>query len=198
MIGDEAVKLDDTFTYGQYRSWPDGKRWELIEGVAWAMSAPTTRHQKTIGSLHLLFASYLKGKPCEVFIAPYDVLLYEADEPPEQVRNVVQPDLMVFCDKTKIKEKFAWGAPDLAVEILSPSTTKKDLNDKFRLFEKHGVREYWVVDPNAKTIMIFRRSDAGVFDDGTLWEHDLGIDSIASKVVEGFSLRPAEVFEDLD
>lgn len=149
-MGNPNQAPDERFTYRHYKTWPDSERWELIEGHAWAMSpAPMTRHQEMQARLITEIRLFLRGKPCKAYDAPFDVLLPQMDESEDDVDTVVQPDLSVFCDRTKITERGARGAPDLVMEILSPSTSKKDLNDKFRLYEKHGVREYWVIDPAA-------------------------------------------------
>jgi hypothetical protein len=112
-MGDPALEPDDHFTYRQYKTWPDEERWELIDGHAWSMSpAPRTRHQTLLGKLHLEFGTFLRGKPCKVFLAPFDVLIPKAEEPDDDVDTVVQPDLVVFCDRSRITDKGSRGAPD--------------------------------------------------------------------------------------
>ncbi|PIX17728.1 Uma2 family endonuclease, partial [Candidatus Desantisbacteria bacterium CG_4_8_14_3_um_filter_40_12] len=120
-MGLALKKQEEQYTYGDYLGWPDEERWELIDGVAYDMSpAPSTKHQKVFGVLFTEFFVYLRGKTCEVFSAPFDVILPEYDENEEDCRTVVQPDILVVCDKTKIDSKRCKGAPDLAIEILSP------------------------------------------------------------------------------
>lgn len=127
------------YTLADYLTWPDEERWELIGGIAYAMSpAPTVRHHDVSVGLFGHLKDKLKGKPCKPFIAPVDVILSTVD--------VVQPDVFVVCDPAKITEKNIQGAPDLVVEILSPSTAAKDLREKKALYEKSGVREYLVLD----------------------------------------------------
>jgi Uma2 family endonuclease len=155
-MGPLARKQEERFTYGDYLTWDDDERWELIDGVPYNMSpAPRARHQRILGELHRQFANWLLGKPCQVFLAPYDVRFPDADESDEQVETVVQPDLSVICDKRKLDEAGCRGAPDLIIEILSPSTASKDLKVKFERYERAGVREYWVVEPEGKTVQIF-------------------------------------------
>ena len=114
----------------------------------------------------------MKGKPCQVFIAPFDVRLPDAEEPDDLVETVVQPDPLVICDKRKLDEAGCRGAPDLVMEILSPTTAQKDLKIKFARYERAGVREYWIVDPEGKTVQLFTRGSDGrygrplVFVDG--------------------------------
>jgi Uma2 family endonuclease len=198
-MGNPALERDEHFTYRQYKTWPDTERWELIDGHAWSMSpAPMPRHQIILGKLHLEFGNFLKGKPCKAFLAPFDVLIPKADESDDDIDTVVQPDLLVFCDKTKITDKGSRGAPDLAIEILSPSTSRKDLNEKYRLYERSGVREYWVVDPGNRSIMVYRLGADGRYDEGELREKNLDFSPIASTVVVGLSIDPEELFTDID
>jgi Uma2 family endonuclease len=137
------------YTVADYMKWPDEERWELIDGVAYDMSpAPTIRHQKITGRLYSRLEQKLRGKSCQPFIAPVDVVLSE--------RDVVQPDVLVVCDPGKITEKNIQGAPDLVVEVLSPSTATKDLREKKALFERAGVLEYLLIDPLEEYIQVFR------------------------------------------
>ena len=152
----------DTYTYGDYAKWPDEERWELIDGVPYNMSpAPSRIHQKTLGELHKQIAVYLTGKTCEVYIAPFDVRLPKGDESDERIDTVVQPDLVVVCDRKKLDERGCKGAPDLVVEVLSPQTAGKDMKIKLALYERVGVKEYWIVDPSNKTVQVYQMEAAG-------------------------------------
>jgi Uma2 family endonuclease len=198
-MGNPALAPKERFTYRHYKTWPDEERWELIEGRAWAMSpAPTRRHQELLGKLHMIFAEFLKGKPCKVYLSPFDVLLPAGDEPDDDIDTIVQPDLLVFCDRGKLRREGAKGAPDIAVEILSPSTSKKDQREKFDLFQRHGVREYWIVDPVGKWLCRYILGPEGRFDEGELREPLRAYDSVGSTVLEGLIIEPQELFEDLD
>jgi len=198
-MGNPNLTPDERFTYRHYKTWPDSERWELIEGQAWAMSpAPKTRHQAILWRLSSELYGYLKGKPCRAFPAPFDVLLPKGNETDDEVDTVVQPDIVVYCVKSKLTEAGARGAPDLAVEILSPSTSRKDQNEKFRLYEKHGVREYWVVDPGNRSIQVYRPRPDGRYDEGELRDSVHDWSPIASKVLEGFVIDPEQLFADLD
>ncbi|MBF0407711.1 MAG: Uma2 family endonuclease [Candidatus Riflebacteria bacterium] len=138
-----AQKLfQENYTYGDYLTWPEGERWELIDGEAYDMSpAPTLNHQDILGDLYIQFASFFQNKKCKVYTAPVDVLFPDNDQQDEKkVRNVVQPDLVVICDRKKLNEKNVKGAPDLVIEVLSPSTASKDVIKKRRLYETHGVK----------------------------------------------------------
>jgi Uma2 family endonuclease len=156
-------KEEDRFTYADYLTWDDEQRCELIDGVAYCMSpGPNRRHQKWLGELFAQFHSYLEGKSCEVYLAPFDVRLPDfSDATDEETITVVQPDIMVICDRDKLDDRGVKGAPDLIVEILSPSTAKRDITTKFELYQRHGVKEYWLIYPNDKTLLVYRLTDNG-------------------------------------
>ena len=150
-----AYKTAECYTYGDYVNWPDEERWELIDGVAYNMSpAPNRRHQEILGETFRQAADSLVGKPCRAYIAPFDVRLPEADEDDADTTTVVQPDLAVVCDPAKLDDKGCRGAPDFIVEVLSPSTAAKDQIEKVALYERHGVREYWVIHPTDGLVTI--------------------------------------------
>jgi len=154
-------KEKERFTYRDYLTWPDEERWELIDGIAYDMSpAPNIKHQNIALNFSRILANALQGNPCVPFIAPTDVYLSEHD--------VVQPDIFVVCDKTKITEKNIQGAPDLVIEILSPHTSKKDRWDKKRLYEKYGVREYILIEPEARYVERYLLGTDGRFDTGEI------------------------------
>ena len=156
-MGFPLRKADKLYTYGDYRSWPDDERWELIDGVAWNMSpAPNRMHQSISMHLSVQIAQFVDGQPCEVYHAPFDVMLPDpADQPEDEIMTVVQPDISAICDKTKLTDKGCTGAPDWLIEILSPYTSRKDIDIKFHLYERHGVQEYWLVDPGNKYVHVY-------------------------------------------
>jgi len=136
------------FSYGDYLTWPEEERWELIDGVAYNMTpAPSVAHQRIVRELLTQINELLRDGPCEVFAAPFDVRLPEADEGDAEITTVVQPDLAVICDPIKLDERGCRGAPDLIMEVISPSTAAKDQIYKVALYERHGVKEYWLVHP---------------------------------------------------
>jgi Uma2 family endonuclease len=198
-MGDPALTPREHFSYRNYRTWPDSERWELIGGQAWSMSpAPTRRHQEVAGRLFTQLSTFLRGRPCKVYSAPFDVLLPEGEEPDEEVDTVVQPDVLVICDRTKLRDFGARGSPDLVIEVLSPSTSRKDQNEKLALYEKRGVKEYWVIDPWPWSIWVYHRAAEGSFDGGQLRERLRDRSPIASMAIEGFLVEPDELFADLD
>ncbi|MDR2480040.1 MAG: Uma2 family endonuclease [Treponema sp.] len=133
----------DRFTYADYLTWDNSVRYELIYGIPHMMSAPSPWHQRTVRGLFTQIEGYLRGKPCEPFFAPIDVRLYPA--PDNQDMVVVQPDILVVCDKSKVGKQAIEGPPDFIIEIVSPASKVMDMEDKRRLYLAAGVREYWIV-----------------------------------------------------
>jgi len=152
--------LAGNYNYSDYLQWTFEGMVELINGKIFKMSpAPSTGHQVTLMELCYLVMHHLKVKNCKVFIAPFDVRLSKFKED-KLIDSVVQPDLCIICDLTKIDEKGCNGAPDMIAEILSPSTAQRDLDLKFKLYEENGVKEYWIVQPNDQTVSVFDLVDS--------------------------------------
>ena len=147
----EHKRDEKHYTYADYCTWDDGERWELIDGVAYAMASPSQAHQSVLGEIHRQLANFLIGHPCKVFLSPFDVRL-DADKEDD---TVVQPDLLVVCDKTKLDGKSCKGAPDLVIEIVSPSSSRHDRLLKFNKYLESGVKEYWIVEPHDKIVTVF-------------------------------------------
>ena len=187
-----AIKLEERHTYADYLRWDDGERREIIYGRPYLMApAPTLDHQLTSGKLHLQFGSFLKGKKRKVFYAPFDVRLFPKDDDSDD--TIVQPDIVVICDRSKLDRTGCAGAPDTAIEILSPSTARHDMLVKFHLYRKAGIREYWIVDPERKTV------SAHILKDGEYVVTTYGNeDSAPVHVLEGLSIDLSEVFADED
>jgi len=180
-----APQEERRYTYDDYASWDDGRRWELIDGIPYAMSAPTTTHQRILREFSALIYRFLKGKTCEMFIAPFDVRL-NVDEGDD---TVVQPDLLVVCDRAKLDEKGCKGAPDFIIEILSASTVQHDRVVKFNLYRDAGVREYWIVDPDTKLV------DAYLLKDGQYRSTQYAsADNAPVQVLPGLEISLQDVF----
>ncbi len=185
-----AKKEEKLFTYADYLNWNDG-RWEIIEGVVYDMSpAPNTVHQEISTKLVASLFNYFKNKDCKVFAAPFDVRFSDMEKPAnhKDYNTVVQPDISVVCDKSKLDEKGCKGAPDLVIEILSPSTTVKDFNKKFHLYEKHGVQEYWIISPIEKNVIVYKLINGKYTSDIVLEEKD-------SLSFKGIEIRLSDLFE---
>jgi Uma2 family endonuclease len=155
----------EKWTYADYLTWPDDERWEIIEGVAYSMSpSPTTTHQRVLSKLALPLLAHLDGKCCELFLAPFDVRFLEQQNASDNyIDTVVQPDILVVCDKSKLDERGCNGSPDFIIEITSQSTGKNDLTRKFDLYQRHGVKEYWIVHPEQQTVMVFKIGEDGLY-----------------------------------
>lgn len=158
------LRDSELHTYGDYLNWPEDQRYELIDGLAYAMApAPTRQHQRLILELARQIADALEDSPCEVNVAPLDVRFPDRDEADEAIITVVQPDISVVCDSSKLDAKGCRGAPDWLVEVLSPKTAGHDQVRKLALYERHGVREYWLVHPVDRLVIIYRLND-GVYE----------------------------------
>ena len=193
-MADALLKDDPMFkhwTYAEYKKWElkPGERYELIYGEAYAMAAPGAYHQLMQMEISRQFANFLVGKPCKVFPAPFDVrLFYEKDESDD---TVVQPDITVICDKNKRGKEGGRGAPNLIVEILSPSNTAIEMQRKFELYRDAGVQEYWVVNSNFKSLTVYLfDNDKERFTSRTYNEKD----SVPVTVLEGLSIGLEPVF----
>lgn len=147
MTAVRKISKEEKYTYDDYKTWKDSEDWEIIGGIAYAMSpSTTTKHQEIAGKIYNEFFNYLKGKTCKTYFE-LDVVLSKED--------IVKPDVLIVCDKSKITDKNIKGTPDLIVEILSPSTSKRDKKTKLELYRKFGVAEYWIVDPSNYLIEAF-------------------------------------------
>ena len=173
------------YTYSDYCTWDDDKRWELIDGIAYAMAGASQSHQSISVEILFQLKQFLRGKECKVFHAPFDVRLNAETKD----NTVVQPDLLVICDQSKLDDKSCIGPPDMIVEILSPSTATRDRLLKFEKYRQAGVREYWIVDPDAKMVSV------QILKDGEYTTHVYGENSrVLVHVLEGCTVDFAEVF----
>ena len=181
------------FSYKDYCEWTDDVSWELIDGVEYDMSpAPSRIHQKLSGELFVKIYNVLKDKQCEVYAAPFDVRLPDcAEASDEDIFTVVQPDIVVVCDKWKLDERGCVGAPDLVIEILSPYTAAKDMKTKRDLYEQHGVREYWLVHPTDKTLMVYSLKQDKQYARAAIYADQ---DIVESTVIEGLKIALTDLF----
>ena len=150
-----ALPREERYTYADYLEWDEKERVELIDGAPLMMAPPSRKHQEISGEIYRQLANFLRGKGCRVYAAPFGVRLFErAEDGPEDVDTVVEPDITVVCDRDKLDDQGCKGAPDLIVEILSPSTQRRDRLTKLNLYQRAGVREYWIVNPEDRTVQV--------------------------------------------
>ena len=148
-----ALEKGKHYTYRDYLTWPDDIRCELIDGEVYMMTpAPLLAHQDVVGEIFRQAANALLGKPCRAMIAPLDVRLPRRNEADEDTDVVVQPDVLVVCDSNKLDRRGVRGAPDWVVEVLSPLSASRDQIEKRRIYERHGVLEYWLVHPTDRIL----------------------------------------------
>lgn len=186
------LDLSKTYSYADYLKWQFEERVELIKGKIFKMSpAPGSLHQEISGKLHIELGIFLKGKPCKVIAAPFDVRLPKKSTDNSTIYTVVQPDLCVICDPSKIDEKGCLGAPDIVVEILSPGNNRKELKNKFEAYEESLVKEYWIIHPNEQTFLKYILSKENKFVAQTLLT--VG-DQVTTPLFPGFTLNLEEVF----
>jgi len=162
-----SLDTNGVYTYADYLMWRFEERVELIKGKLFRMSpAPSEKHQRVSGGLHTRIGYFLRNKPCKLYSAPFDVRLFDKGKSAKAHKDlytVVQPDLCVICDRSKIDERGGIGAPDLIVEILSPGNSKKEMKIKYALYEEAGVREYWVVYPSEQSLLQFVLGEDGKY-----------------------------------
>jgi len=159
----DQLTPDGVYSYADYLTWKFEERVELIKGKLFKMSpAPSRYHQEISSNLLLKVLPFFSDHQCHVFHAPFDVRILDSKKSKkghEDIYSVVQPDICVICDEEKLDDRGCIGAPDWIIEILSPGNTRKELNEKFRLYEENAVREYWIVHPTDQTLAAFELQD---------------------------------------
>jgi len=189
-----TLDLNKRYTYADYLNWADNVRRELIEGFIKLFPAPRVAHAKVSFNITWHLGAILKknkGK-CEVFYAPFDVRFPKNGETEnDKIYTVVQPDICVVCDLSKLDDAGCCGAPDMIVEIFSPSTGKRDTHEKFMLYEGAGVKEYWIVYPKDKAVNVFILQDDGKYNDGHVYEDD---GKIPIHIFDGYSMEWKDIF----
>ena len=188
------LEPEATYSYSDYLKWSFEERVELIKGKVFRMSpAPNRAHQQLSGRIFLTIGNFLNQQPCEVYAAPFDVRLPKSSgDPDQEIYTVVQPDLCVICDPTKLDDAGCNGAPDLIIEILSPLSAAKDLKNKFELYEENAVKEYWIVYPSEQFMEIFRLEN-GKYGKPVRFVKG---DSVQSEVLSGLEIEVSEIFRE--
>lgn len=186
---------NSTLTYSEYLELGEDVRYEVIDGQIYNMSpAPNTKHQAVQRELLTEFNIYLRGKQCSVFGSPIDVCFSEEDNDIKKIKEWIEPDLVIVCDKSKIQEKRIVGVPDLVIEILSNSTSKKDKTVKYNRYQRAGVKEYWIVDPSNEIIYVYLLNNGKFVQSDTYFKDD----SIPVNIFKDFSIELKNIFREED
>ena len=182
-----------TYTYADYLFWKFEERVELLRGYVAQMAAPSRVHQGISGNLYRFLSNALWKSPCKVYAAPFDVRLpYLSQTQNREITTVVQPDLCVICNPEKLDDRGCIGPPDLIVEIISPGNSKREMKDKFEIYQESGVLEYWIVNPTEKMVQVYRRNETGKY---------IGLqpfiegDLLETPIVPGLQINLGEVFD---
>ena len=188
------LEQETNYTYADYLDWNEG-RWELIDGEVWDMTpAPSRLHQEISINFSSFLHNFFQNKNCFVYAAPFDVRLPDNNNAEDYaITTVVQPDISVICDQSKLDDRGCVGAPDLIIEILSPSTAAKDLKVKRALYEKHGVQEYWLVHPTDRLVFSYQLIDDGQYGKARIFDQD---DVLQSARFEELKIQLNSIFQE--
>jgi len=188
------LEQETNYTYADYLDWNEG-RWELIDGEVWDMTpAPSRLHQEISINFSSFLHNFFQNKNCFVYAAPFDVRLPDSNNAEDYaITTVVQPDISVICDQSKLDDRGCVGAPDLIIEILSPSTAAKDLKVKRALYEKHGVQEYWLVHPTDRLVFSYQLIDDGQYGKARIFDQD---DVLQSARFEELKIQLNSIFQE--
>lgn len=176
------------YTYSDYLKWDENKRIELIDGELYMQAAPSRTHQEISAQIMRQLTNYLDGKKCKAYAAPFAVRLFAQDE--NEPDTVVEPDIVVVCDERKLDDQGCKGAPDMIVEILSPSTAKRDRFVKLHLYRRAGVTEYWILDPFEKSVQVYQLEDSHYNPTGFYTSQD----NAKVNVLDGCFIELARIF----
>jgi Uma2 family endonuclease len=166
------LDLNGTYSYADYLTWKFEQAVELIKGRILPMAAPSRRHQRISWQLSGMLFNTFKNKKCRAFAAPFDVRLFDKTKSikaNKDVYSVVQPDMCIICDLSKLDDNGCQGAPDMVIEILSPGNSKKEMRIKKSLYEENQIQEYWIVDPERETIHQFVLNKQNIYDAPTIY-----------------------------
>lgn len=184
-------KKKDAYTFADYLAWDGEGRIEIMDGQLIMTAPPSRIHQKISGEIFRQLANFLEGKKCEVYAAPFAVRLFEDEKAlPEDVQTVFEPDISIICDKNKLDDHGCKGAPDMIVEILSPSTAKHDLFFKMRCYGQAGVKEYWIVSPREENVQVFMSENGALMPNAAYTKEDIA----KVNVLDGCFIELSRVF----
>ena len=195
MITDiNQLDFSKKYTYADYLTWQFKERVELIRGRLFKMSpAPNLKHQRIVMNVSVEISVFLKQKDtCQVFAAPFDVRFPIAkNEKPENAFTVLQPDIVVVCDESKLDKQGCNGAPDLIVEVLFPGNSKREMREKFEVYQQAGVWEYWIINPLDEYLLIYTLNEEGIYVGSRPYTKGM---KVGSEVLKGFELSMDDVF----
>lgn len=184
----DQLDLTKKYTYSDYLSWQFQEHVELIKGRIFKMSpGPNRKHQEVSRNLLHFMGNFLWQKKCKIYHPPFDVRLIKNGND-----TVVQPDICVICDLDKLTNQGCKGAPNLIIEILSPGNSRKELKDKFRLYEENEVQEYWIVYPTEESLIVYTLDKEGKYIGSNPFVAE---DVVHSTVLKGFSVTIDEIFD---
>lgn len=184
-------KEKNAYTFADYLAWDGEGHIEIMDGQLIMMAPPSRLHQKISGEIFRQLANFLEGKKCEVYAAPFAVRLFEGERDlPESVQTVFEPDISVICDKNKLDEHGCKGAPDMVIEILSPSTAKHDLFFKMHRYGQASVKEYWIVSPREETVQVFMLENGALVPNAAYTKEDVA----RVNVLDGCFIELSRVF----
>jgi Uma2 family endonuclease len=189
------LNLEKLYTYADYFKWQFDERVELIKGKIFKMApAPSPSHQDIAGEIYIAAKKALRGTSCKAYVAPFDVRFPGKSAEDQDIITVLQPDVCVICDPSKIDRRGCIGAPDIVVEVLSPGNNAKELKNKYEIYEEAGVREFWVVSPQDQTFL------QHIWEDGRFKLLPVKVpgDVVTSTVLPGFTLDLTDLFRNID
>lgn len=188
------IDINKEYSYADYYAWKFDDRVELINGHIYKMMpGPSSLHQEICGNIYSVVKNYLQDKSCKIFFAPFDVRLPKKGIDDKSIFTVLQPDICVICDLSKIDRRGCVGAPDIVVEILSRGNNSKELKKKYEVYEESGVLEYWIVSPQYQTVTIYTLTDGKFHPSRMMTTGDI----VTSSVLPGFELDLTEIFKDV-
>ena len=189
------LDMNKIYSYADYYQWNFAERIELIRGKIFRMApAPNRFHQKSTLTIGRLIGNYLQNKSCEVYTAPFDVRFPRKSKQDQDIYTVLQPDVCVICDPSKLDMKGCIGAPDIVVEVLSPGNAEKEMKFKFNVYEEAGVKEYWIVSLINQYVTINLLKDNKFVIQPSLFPGDI----ITTPILPGLQLEVAELFKGMD
>ena len=189
----DQLDFDKKYSYADYLTWRFDEYVELLRGKLSRMAAPSRYHQRVVGRMHTILDVYLEYKTCQVYTAPFDVRLLDHRKTTidKEIFTVIQPDICVICDETKLDKQGCLGSPDLIIEVLSPGTQEKDIIDKFELYEFNSVKEYWIASPFEENVLVFDLDDSGKYQFRKVYTKS---QKIPVKVLDGLEIELKRVF----